>query len=243
MSNQTPQQVPLGLNLDASATFANYWSANNGRLIEHLKQFISSDEGDEGGWVYIAGESGSGVSHLLQASSAFAKEQEISVIYVSLREMLAAYGDQSPVGIFDSMEKFDLLCLDDIELVAEKPVWQEQLFYLLEKIKNRTQSRLLIGGKRAATQLNLELADLQSRLAWATGFYLPALTDEDKLKFLQFKALQLGLSMTDEVAIFLLNRCSRLVGDLVSTLAELDKQAMISQRRLTIPWIKTVLAI
>ncbi|MDG1938638.1 MAG: DnaA regulatory inactivator Hda, partial [Pseudomonadales bacterium] len=58
---------------------------------------------------------------------------------------------------------------------------------------------------------------------------------------LQFKAERLGLVMSDEVAHFLMNRRSRNMADLSQLLAQLDQQALSSGRRLTIPWLKTVL--
>ena len=68
-----------------------------------------------------------------------------------------------------------------------------------------------------------------------------ALDDDQKVALLQFKAEGLGLAMSEDVARFLLARCSRSITDLVQLLDELDRLALSSGRALTIPWIKSVL--
>ncbi|MDZ7870467.1 MAG: hypothetical protein U5L02_14945 [Rheinheimera sp.] len=50
------------------------------------------------------------------------------------------------------------------------------------------------------------------------------------------------MDLPDEVARYLLNRQQRDIRALVSTLDILDKASMVHQRRLTIPFVKDVLA-
>ena len=119
--------------------------------------------------------------------------------------------------------------------------YQKNKAMMLEKLKNKSNARLVLGSHCLAAELNFDLADLKSRLKWATGFQLNVLSDEQKMQVLQFKAERLGLVMSDEVANFLMNRCSRNMADLSELLARLDQQALSSGRRLTIPWLKTVL--
>ena len=251
MSSEINQQFPLALKLDGAATFSSFWSAADGELVNALQTLAAPKEGSAAGWLYITGGQGCGVSHLLQACVTLATEHNLSAMYLSLNELLmASDADASAntaqlsdamAGFFDGLEDFDLLCIDDIECLAGQPYWQEQLFYLIEKLKNRNDARLVLGSHSLAAELDFDLADLKSRLKWATGFQLNVLSDEQKIQVLQFKAERLGLVMSDEVASFLMNRCSRNMADLSELLARLDQQALSSGRRLTIPWIKTVL--
>lgn len=248
MTNEINQQFPLALKLDSSATFASFWSAADGELVAALQALAGSADINSAGWIYVTASAGGGVSHLLQACAAQAAEQHLSAMYLSLHELLAASdtGRSSDAvaamaGYFDGLENFDLLCIDDIECLVGQPYWQEQLFYLIEKLKNKSSARLVLGSHCLAAELDFDLADLKSRLKWATGFQLSVLSDEQKTHVLQFKAERLGLVMSDEVAAFLMNRCSRNMADLSELLAQLDQQALSSGRRLTIPWLKTVL--
>ena len=263
MSSEINQQFPLALKLDSRATFSSFWSAADSELIfalqslaapavapvaidEAIHEAIHKDQ-PAAGWVYITGGQGSGVSHLLQACVTQATEHQLSAMYLSLNELIMASNAEdvnaaaTMAGYFDGLESFDLLCIDDIECLVDQPFWQEQLFYLIEKLKNRSDARLVLGSHSLAAELEIDLADLKSRLKWATGFQLSVLSDEQKTQVLQFKAERLGLVMSAEVASFLMNRCSRNMADLSELLARLDQQALSSGRRLTIPWLKTVL--
>lgn len=258
MSSEINQQVPLALKLDSSATFDSFWSAADAELIAALQALsLPANEAVDSSvalaspasaWIYITASRGGGVSHLLQATAALATEQQLSAMYLSLNEVLNASdvgsrpgAAESMAGYFDGLEDFDLLCIDDVECLSGQSAWQEQLFYLIEKLKNKSNARLVLGSHCLAAELNFDLADLKSRLKWATGFQLNVLSDEQKMQVLQFKAERLGLVMSDEVANFLMNRCSRNMADLSELLARLDQQALSSGRRLTIPWLKTVL--
>ena len=259
MSSEINQQFPLALKLDSRATFDSFWSDADSELISALQSLaapaMSSEARHEAkhedrpaaGWVYITGGRGSGVSHLLQACVTLATNHQLSAMYLSLNELLTASNAEDAgaaavmAGYFDGLENFDLLCIDDVECLVGQPFWQEQLFYLIEKLKNRSDARLVLGSHSLAAELDIDLADLKSRLKWATGFQLSVLSDEQKTQVLQFKAERLGLVMSTEVASFLMNRCSRNMADLSELLARLDQQALSSGRRLTIPWLKTVL--
>ncbi|MDB4456241.1 DnaA regulatory inactivator Hda [bacterium] len=258
MSSEINQQFPLALKLDSRATFASFWSDADRELIAALQSLATPEASSEArhearhedqpaaGWLYITGGKGCGISHLLQACVTLATKHQLSAMYLSLNELLTASntedaGAAAMAGYFDGLEDFDLLCIDDIECLVGQPFWQEQLFYLIEKLKNRSDARLVLGSHSLAAELDIDLADLKSRLKWATGFQLSVLSDEQKTQVLQFKAERLGLVMSAEVASFLMNRCSRNMADLSELLARLDQQALSSGRRLTIPWLKTVL--
>jgi DnaA family protein len=47
--------------------------------------------------------------------------------------------------------------------------------------------------------------------------------------------------MTDDVAGFIMRRAPRRLGDLLSILDTLDENSLQAQRRLTIPFVKTVM--
>ena len=244
MSKSSPQQVPLPFRVDNQATFDNYWGEADALLIDQLQRLAVG--ADPAGialsppWVYLAAEAKRGVSHLLQASCAMAQAHNHHANYLNLAELLRAY-HTAPDGVFAGFERPGLLCLDDIDALRSRHDWQEQLFYLLERIKQSGSVRLLVGGHAVAAELDFDLADLSSRLKLASGFQLAELSDQQKQQLLIFKAHRLGLVLSEEVSQFLLLRCSRNVGDLLAILQRLDRAAMIDKRKLTIPWVKSVL--
>ena len=115
------------------------------------------------------------------------------------------------------------------------------LFDLYNRLQEQGK-KLIIVADKAPAQLGITLPDLVSRLQACTAFQLRLLSDDDKQRLLQQKARIRGLELSDEVARYLLNRQQRDVRALVSLLDLLDKASMIHQRRLTIPFVKDVLA-
>ena len=84
------------------------------------------------------------------------------------------------------------------------------------------------------------MPDLRSRLQWGPVFQLKPLSDEKKIIALQLRANQRGLVLPDNVAQYLLTHFPRDLFTLFERLDELDKASLAMQRRLTIPFIKSV---
>ena len=143
--------------------------------------------------------------------------------------------------LFDGLEQLDLVCLDNIQAIAGDSHWQVALFDLYNRMVEQGK-RLLIVADEAPQQLGISLPDLVSRLQACTIFQLRLLSDDDKQKLLQQKARLRGIDLPDEVARYLLNRQQREIRALVAILDKLDKASIVHQRKLTIPFVKDVLA-
>lgn len=83
--------------------------------------------------------------------------------------------------------------------------------------------------------------DLRSRLASGLAFELHPLTDLERQQVLQRQALERGLHLSDEVALYLLGRFARDLSSLSDLLARLDGHALRKQRAITIPLLREVL--
>jgi DnaA family protein len=71
-------------------------------------------------------------------------------------------------------------------------------------------------------------------------FQLQQLSDKEKFQALHYRARQSGLELPQNVADYLMQRYPRDMFGLFQRLAILDKAAMATQRRLTIPLVKSV---
>jgi DnaA family protein len=94
----------------------------------------------------------------------------------------------------------------------------------------------------APAALRIGLADLRSRLQGALVLRLHELDDEERLLALQYGARVRGLELGEEVGRFLLNRCRRDSASLFELLDRLDRAALAAGRRLTLPFVRSVLA-
>lgn len=225
-------QLVLGIRLQEDATFENFLVGRNAQLVTHLQQFLQNTDEH---FFYISGIPGSGKSHLLQACCHYNSELNSTAVYVPL----ANYQELHP-RLLEDLENVELICVDDIQCVARSNVWQEALMHLYNRSK-ANKSKLVISGIQPPRELMLELADLTSRLSWGLMYQLHLLEDEDKLAALQARAKERGFELPQEVGKFLLRRCAREMPKLFSILEQLDYASLSAQRRLTIPFVKTVL--
>lgn len=85
------------------------------------------------------------------------------------------------------------------------------------------------------------MANLRSRLYWDLVFQIVSLTDTEKIKALQMRSNDRGLELPDAVGQFLLYRYLQDMSLLFNLLDKLDLTSLITNRKLTIPFVKTAL--
>ena len=227
-------QLPLGLVLRDSARFDSFFAGGNADLVT-LLQVVARGKGESP--VFLAGQPGRGKSHLLQATCHAAGQQGLTCAYLPLRDLQGMTAD-----ILDGLEQLQLVCVDDIEAIAGQSEWQTAMFNLF----NRAQAMghtLVFAGNDTPAASGITLPDLVTRLAAGPVFTLQALDEEAVQAALQLRARGRGLELPDETAQFLLRRLPRDLTSVFDLLDRLDQASMVEQRRLTIPFVKSVLGI
>jgi len=227
------QQLSLEIKLDDQATFENFYAPRGSS--HHLAVLMLQDSRQQ--TTYLVGNSGSGLSHLLQAACQKGPFEAVAqAIYLPMGE-LHSY---QPEEILDGLQRLQMVCLDDLHLVSCKEQWQIPLFNLFNRCKE-SATRLVFGSQKLPDDLGVGLADLLSRLKSGLVHRLVDYRDDDLRRLLQLRANGRGLYISDEVAKFLLERLQRDTRTLMQALEKLDKASLQEQRRLTIPFVKSVL--
>lgn len=222
------KQLTLDLRLDDHNTFDNFFIGDNQELIDCLR--TSAER-----FIYISGPQYSGRSHLLQACCCEANKDGRTCFYLSLHNC-----NKLTPQILENLETTSLVCLDDIQSIGDKPKWEEAIFKLFnDLLENKRQ--LIVAADVAPKLLPIKLPDLKSRLAWGLALQIIPLTDEQKLAALQMRARNRGLQFSESLGKYLLQRYARDAKSLFAILDKLDKASFISQHKITVPFIKTVL--
>lgn len=231
------KQLTLDLHQRTMATFDDVIGQQKQAILTALKQAIDAQDFQ---YLYLWGKQGSGRSHLLQAACHFATEKQQRAMYIPLKELLN-HGHFSE-HFFTELETLSLIAIDDIDAIVGQAHWEEALFHFYNRMQ-LNQSRLLIAATNAPAALTISLPDLKSRLTSGLIFQVHDLTDDEKILLLQQLARVDGFDISDDVAHFLLTRCSREMRDLLDILKKLDEATLVAQRRVTIPFVKEVLGI
>lgn len=227
-------QLTLGLSLKDEATFANFFPGKNKEIVAELQK-TARGEGER--IIYLCGGRGQGCSHLLQASCHAAYQHKLTSVYLPLASLI----NHTP-EVLQGLESLSLVCLDDLQVVAGHPEWEEAIFHLYNRICD-ANGRIVMAAHDLPKSIHLSLPDLESRLAWGIIYQIHSLTDAEKLSALTLRANRRGINLSEEVGKYILTHCPRHMGTLLAALEALDNASLAAQRRLTIPFVKEVLQI
>lgn len=227
-------QLPLSLSLKDDASFDNFYPGKNGEIITAVKMAASLQSEKI---IYLCGSRGQGLSHLLQASCHEAQRHKVSAIYLPLGQLL----QESPEMLY-GFESLQLICVDDVQCLAQSKTWEEAVFHLFNRVRD-AGGTMILAGNDLPKALPLRLPDLISRLSWGVVYQLHPLTDAEKLIVLIRRAESRGITLSEEVGKYILSHCPRHMTTLFAALDALDKASLAAQRRLTIPFVKEVLEI
>lgn len=227
-------QLTLGLSLKDEATFANFHSGKNAEIVAELKR-TASGQGER--VIYLCETRGQGASHLLKASCHYAHQFGHPSVYLPLAQLISL----SP-EVLNGLESLMLVCIDDLQVAAGRPEWEEAIFHLYNRLYDAGGS-IIIAANDLPKALALQLPDLVSRLSWGMVYQLHALTDLEKLAVLITRAHDRGIVLSEEVGKYMLTHCPRNMGTLFAALDVLDKASLAAKRRLTVPFVKEVLEI
>lgn len=217
------QQLPLSVQLRESASFDSFFAGPNAAAVSALHHPQGS--------LLIYGAPGSGRTHLLQA---VARAQRCA--YLPMVEIRAMGPD-----VLEGLEHNNLLCLDDLEHVTNDRAWSLALLRLLDH-RHTQGTATVLASAAPPDRMEINLPDLRTRLMRAAIFGLKPLTDEDRAQLLRERAQARGLDLSPEVSRWLLTQLARDTDSLLAALEQLDRASLSAKRRLTLPFVHSVLA-
>jgi DnaA family protein len=225
------RQLPLGVRIPDRAVFATFLPARNAEATTYLERLAG---GALAGTAWICGPHGAGKSHLLQAACVRASETTRAG-YFPLGELRALGAE-----VLEGAAQLDCLCLDDLDAVIGNLEWEHALFGIFREIDERG-ARLVVSAAGPPSLLKWALPDLGSRFTAALVFQLRALDETEQQEALRLRAHTRGFELPDETSRWLQRRFPRDMRALYELLDTLDEAALVAQRRLTVPFIRSVL--
>lgn len=226
------QQLPLEIRLADHAVFSNFYAAGNELVIHELKAVANRPPQP---MLWLWGPPESGRSHLLQACIAAADDLGRRAVYLPLDRALGL-----PVAALEGLGELDVVGLDDIDAVAGDALMERALFGLFEHLR-RTGGRLVVSAAAPPGEVRFGLPDLASRLKSGGVYRLQPLDDAGRLQALQIRARFRGFDLPDDTGRYLLHRAPRGPASLFRVLDTLDEASLAAQKRLTIPFVRSVL--
>lgn len=206
------RQLQLDIETQLDARISDFSGPSWGHVIDTIRQLHAGLMNR----FYLYGGAGSGKSHLLSAICDSYLEVGKSAIQVSLLELLDA-----PTEAITSLERYDLVALDDIESISGVPHWQKAVFHLIN-YNNEENRQLVFSSRVAPIELKLELPDLQSRLTQAVSVKVPnGSLYADRSSLVMSVLARRGIHIDQQIIDHLLNHGPHQTSILLKTLEQL----------------------
>jgi DnaA family protein len=223
-------QIPLPLKFPPDRQFSDFHGHAD---VRQAVEAVARGQRDD--WLYLSGPAGSGKSHLLLAACAEARRMGSPANYLPLASVAGRLAQ-----MLEGQASSGLICLDGIEATAGHRDDEVALFHFHNAIRQRG-GRVIYAANAMPAALPLVLPDLVSRLEQCTRLALQSPDEATRREILRERASRRGLELDEAVMDFLFKRVGRDLGSLTALLERLDRASLATQRRITIPFVRSVL--
>jgi DnaA-homolog protein len=227
------EQLPLALRWPAHQRFESFVAGSNAAGIDLLRHALGGDEAER---VFLAGAKGSGKTHLLIAACAEAAARKLSAQYLDLSRVSSELADG--IRRFGGSE---VLAIDNVDAIAGAAEAEHALFDLHNRCRAEG-STLLFAASEPPNALDLQLPDLVSRLSACTQWQIRPLDEDSRRQIVRELGANRGLQLDEAVLDWLFTRKARDLGSLIALLDRIDRAALAAQRRVTLPFLRQLLA-
>jgi DnaA family protein len=224
-------QIPLPLEPRRDSDFDGFVGGPNQAVVSAIRHLRAEPVVS----LFLQGAESSGKTHLLHAACHASRESGLTAFYAGLRTVPA-----DAWSTLEGLEDMDLVCIDDLEQRAGAAAWEEALFHLYNRLRDRG-GKLLLSSRMRLSAMPIELPDLRSRLASGLRLRLEALDEDDMRAVLEQHALSIGVELPEDVGRYLLSRGHRSLVTLVRAVERLQQAAFAGKRRITVPLAREVL--
>jgi DnaA family protein len=219
------EQGLLALRGPRRPTFSNYVAGPNRPLVDTLKYGL-----EPGGWYFLAGASGSGRTHLLNAVLSERHRATESVVFIAL-------GVRSNRGLLEHATG-DWVLVDDVDSLAGLADQELALFNALNRWRADRTGVLMAGAGRDG----FELPDLRSRLGQATRLTLKPLSESELRELIHLLTREFEVVLGRGASDYLLSRTSRNPAAIARLIETLAQRALSERRTLSVPLIRELIA-
>ncbi|VAX21032.1 hypothetical protein MNBD_NITROSPINAE01-602 [hydrothermal vent metagenome] len=239
-------QLKFHFPVNRSDSFNNFLlDKANSNAVSLCRAFANASEGQTSS-IVLYGESGSGKTHLLSAIGKVISEKltERATLYLdanALKEKIDSL--KTYTQLKEYLEKYEhaaYLAIDNLDAICGIRKAEEQVFHLYNAV---TQG----GGRFAATLIsppaawNFSLPDLSTRLLWGQVIELRPVGDEKRGAVLIKTAKEMGMTLPQTAAEWLITRLPRDPASQRETLVKIDQFSLTYKRKVSIQLIREAL--
>ena len=218
-------QLILPYQKNVKKKFDSFFCDNekNDQIIEIIKNIFDNKNNQ----IYIWADKSFGKSHLLYAACNYFDEKNKKCVYLPLTDNKKFKPD-----ILDGFENYDLVCIDDIDLIFQKKDWEYSFFVLINKILEKSKKIIFTSSSSLALK-NVDLKDFHSRLSSSLIFMINSPNDITKENILKRVILEKEYNINLDICEYLLKRNYRDIDSLLKTIDKIGRYSLSTNKKIS----------
>jgi len=196
--------------------------------------------------LFLYGGVGMGKTHLMQAIGHEIKvrQPEKSICYVSgerfTNDMITALRNNRMSSFRDKYRNMDVLLVDDIHILGGKERMQEEFFHTFNELYDH-QKQIVISSDSSPKNINGLVERLRSRFEWGLMVDVQPPDLETKMAILDKKAELEGVTLPEDVRIYIATKTKSNVRELEGALIKLIAYSSVTGSPITLGMAQQVL--
>ena len=241
------QKISKGQNkLNPLLSFDNFVTGKANQLAHSAAIQVAETPGTSYNPLFIYGGVGLGKTHLIQAIGNYIKHENphAKICYVHATNYISDVVKAFQTKKFDEFKQFynslDLLLIDDIQFIADKPGTQQEFFYTLNSLIDG-HKQVVITCDTFPKEISGMTPRLTSRFSWGLTVAIEPPGLEMRVAILLQKAVLSNNPISEEVAFFIAKHVRSNIRELEGALKRIDAYSKFHKRAITIELAKEAL--
>ncbi len=241
------QKISKGQNkLNPLLSFDNFVTGKANQLAHSAAIQVAETPGTSYNPLFIYGGVGLGKTHLIQAIGNYIKHENphAKICYVHATNYISDVVKAFQTKKFDEFKQFynslDLLLIDDIQFIADKPGTQQEFFYTLNSLIDG-HKQVVITCDTFPKEISGMTPRLTSRFSWGLTVAIEPPGLEMRVAILLQKAVLSNHPISEEVAFFIAKHVRSNIRELEGALKRIDAYSKFHKRAITIELAKEAL--
>lgn len=232
--------------LNPLLSFENFVTGKANQLAHSAAIQVAEAPGATYNPLFIYGGVGLGKTHLLQAIGNHIRQENAhaKICYVHatnyVSDVVRAFQTKKIDEIKQFYNSLDLLLIDDIQFIADKPATQQEFFYTLNSLTDG-HKQVVITCDTFPKEISGMTPRLTSRFSWGLTVAIEPPELEMRVAILLLKASQSNNPVSEDVAFFIAKHVRSNIRELEGALKRVDAYSKFHKRPITVDVAKEAL--
>lgn len=225
--------------LNPKFTFDTFVVGNSNQLAYAAAQAVAEKPAHDYNPLFIFGGVGLGKTHLMQAIGHEIKRRtpNARILYVTseefTNELIEALRVKNNMEFRQRYRNVDVLIIDDIQFIANKPSMQEELFHTFNSLHNAGK-QIVFSSDRPPNEIPSLEERLRSRFEWGLTVDIQEPDVETRIAILRNRVQQENVPVDDEVITFIAEHVKSNIRQLEGSLTRVLAYAKLKGRILNL---------